>query len=116
MLYSMSLCAGRHTIPGTPESIFPGTANPLDQDGTYKTALAAIPADCTELSVYVTGLTVAMLTVVKVCLDRGISLTALHFDRDSNSYYEQAVVHFDRCPYCGSPMLPQDDHCPGCGA
>lgn len=89
--YTFALCAGRHPIPGDPPAIFPGTVNPLDVGGLYLTAEAAIPADCTDLTVYVTGLTVAMLAVVRVCFARGILLTALHYDRDTDSYYPQEV-------------------------
>lgn len=92
MKHTFCLCAGRHPIPGNPPAIFPQTVNPLDTDGLYQTANAAIPADCTDLTVYVTGLTVAMLSVVRVCVDRGIALNALHYDRDSDSYYPQAVL------------------------
>ena len=114
--YIFALCAGRHPIPGDPDAIFPETVDPLDLDGMFETAQRAIPVDCTDLKVYVTGLTVAMLTVVQVCLARGISLTALHFDRTSGEYYAQRVVQFDRCPFCGAPMLSSDQHCPQCGA
>ena len=114
--YTFALCAGRHPIPGNPDAIFPETVNPLDLDGMFETAQRAIPEDCTDLTLYVTGLTVAMLTVVQVCLNRGVSLTALHFDRTSGMYYAQRMLRFDRCPFCGAPMLPSDLHCPHCCA
>lgn len=115
--YTFALCEGRHPIPEAQKSIFPGTVNPLDLDGMYETAWNAIPEDCGVLTVYVTGLTVAMLTVVRVCHARGIMLTAMHYDRDSGTYYAQRVdAYIDRCPYCGTLMRSADQHCPTCGS
>ena len=85
------LCAGRHCTPAE-ASIFQETLNPLEIEELHRIADAAIPTDTTELVVYVTGLTVAMLSVVRVCLERGISLTAMHYDRESGNYYPQLVV------------------------
>lgn len=87
--YTYALCAARHPIP-VDAALFPSEVNPLDVDG-LRDAAAAIPADCTALTVYVTGLTAAMLAVVSVCAQRGISLTAMHFDRASGDYYAQRV-------------------------
>jgi len=119
MKYEMALCAGRHETPAT-SAIFAETLNPLDVCGLYNAADAAIPADCTDLTVYVTGLTVAMLAVVKVCIDRGISLTAMHYDRESGTYYPQVVTQFVTCGCCGGriPGTPMDHawYCPNCGA
>ena len=91
MKYTFQLWAGRHPIPGNPPTIFPGTVNPLDVLGLRDTADAAIPADADAVTLYITGLTVAALAVVKVCVKRGIQLTAMHYDRDSNRYYPQRV-------------------------
>lgn len=88
---TFQLCAGRHMIPGDPPSIFPAVVDPTDVDGLYATAAAAIPGDADAVMLYVTGLTVATLAVVKVCKDRGIPLTCLHFDKDSGSYFPQQM-------------------------
>lgn len=89
--YECGLCEGRHAIP-VKDYIFPGTLNPLDYAGMREMAENAIPADCTRLVVYVTGLTCAMLAVVSVCVERGISLTAMHYDRESGKYLPQVVT------------------------
>lgn len=91
MEYVFELCSGRHSTPAS-KSIFQTTLNPLDTEELHRIADAAIPTDATKLVVYVTGLTVAMLSVVKVCLERGISLTAMHYDRESGEYYSQLVI------------------------
>lgn len=110
------LFAGRHQIPGNPPAIFKDGIDPMDFYALYKTADAAIPADCTFIRVYVTGLTTAMLAVVNVCFQRGITLEAAHYNRDTGKYQAQFPVVFDHCPFCGSPMRKSDFYCPNCGA
>lgn len=94
MRYQFQLCAGRHITPAA-ESIFPSEVNPLDMDWMYAEADAAIPPDATEIDLYVTGLTAATLAVVSVCVTRGISLRALHFNRDTGAFLPQKVLKED---------------------
>lgn len=119
MKYTFELCAGRHETPAT-VAIFPGELNPLDVQGMYTTADEAIPTDCTNLVLYATGLSVALLAVVQVAIDRGITLTAMHFDRESGKYYPQHVTRFFFCPFCGGRIPGTEywhsSHCPHCGA
>ena len=119
MKYVMNLCEGRHATPAT-SAIFAETLNPLDVAGLYDAAKAAIPEDCTELTVYVTGLTVAMLSVVNVCMNSGISLTAMHYDRESRDYYAQQITQFTTCPFCKGRIpgtaMNHAWYCPHCGA
>ncbi len=119
MKYNFELCKGRHSTPAT-SAIFAETLNPLDTSALYDAANAAIPEDCTELTVYVTGLTVAMLAVVNVCMDRGISMTAMHYNRDSGTYYPQPVTQFTTCPFCRGRIpgtaMRHAWYCPHCGA
>ena len=76
MAIVFQLCEGRHPIPGNPPAIFGNTVNPMDFDGLVSTANAAIPDGTDAVTVFVTGLTPAMLAVASVCFRRGISLTA----------------------------------------
>ena len=43
------------------------------------------------LVIYVTGLTVALVAVINACLRVGISVTLMHYNRDTGSYYPQDV-------------------------
>lgn len=86
----MGLCRGRHDIPGITSYIYPSQVDPLDLAGQAATAAAAL-ADVEALDLYVTGLTVALVTVINHCRQAGISLTLRHYDRDSGSYYPQPV-------------------------
>jgi hypothetical protein len=89
---NMALCEGRHSIPGaTDGAIFPQVINPLDLGGQAATAAAALEG-VQELNLYVTGLTVALVTVINHCHQQGIRLTLWHFNRDTGEYFPQAVV------------------------
>ena len=43
------------------------------------------------LVVYVTGLTACTASLIKMCALNGISLTLMHFDRESGAYKPQAI-------------------------
>lgn len=86
-----ALCEGRHEMPAeVTGAIFPHNINPLDVEGLEKTASAKL-ADCTELTLYVTGLTVALVAAINVCRQNSIKLTLMHFDRATGNYYQQPV-------------------------
>ena len=87
----MGLCRGRHDIPGVESYIYPSQVDPLDLAGQAATAAAAL-AGVEVLDLYVTGLTVALVTVINHCHRAGIRLTLWHYDRDSGSYYPQPVA------------------------
>lgn len=89
--YTFALCEGRHEMP-VAESLFPSTLDPTDVEGMAAMADAAIPKDCDDLHIYVTGLTAAMLAVVAVCERRQIPLTAHHYDRNTGKYFPQRVL------------------------
>jgi len=82
------------------ESIFGETVeNPLDFETMRKTSLLylhnCIWDDVTELHLYITGLTPATTTFLKVFLDAGspFKLVLYHYNRDTSSYVPQ--VFFD---------------------
>lgn len=88
----MSLCEGRHEIPQAVDgSIFDNEVNPLATSALERIAGEKLQK-VTELDLYVTGLTVALVAVLNVCHSTGIKVTLYHFDRNSGEYYPQAVV------------------------
>jgi hypothetical protein len=116
MIKKLSLCAARHQMPAEVEgAIFPAEVNPLDTDSLYETAGAVLEGVDT-LHLYVTGLTVALIEVVKLCADRRINLTLYHFNRDEGDYYPQPVLSYRECGFCRSPIAPGEWYCPSCGA
>lgn len=114
--YVFGLCEGRHVIPDVQNYLFGEIADPTDTAMMIDHAYDAIPQDCDELVVYVTGLTPAMLAVTTACIYRGITLTAMNFNRDTGDYLSQRVVTFTKCPWCGASMLSNAYTCPNCGA
>lgn len=93
MLKNMALCEGRHLIPEAVDgAIFPEVVNPLDIKGLEEIAYNSINLRlATSLNLYVTGLTVALVTVINYCKMHNIDLTLYHYDRNTNSYYPQKV-------------------------
>mgnify|MGYP000992579383 FL=1 len=53
-------------------------------DKEYKEAI--------QIILYITGLTVVTLAVVKTCKKLGYGLVCMHFNRDSNSYIAQPIL------------------------
>ena len=85
----MALCEGRHEIPqATDGAIFPNSIDPLNTDWMHAHA-KEILAECDALDLYVTGLTVALVEVIRVCVENSIDLVLYHFDRVSGAYYPQ---------------------------
>ncbi len=89
----VALCESRHDIPEAEDgAIFGNTLNPKDVYGIEREAKKVISESGVEsLYVYVTGLSVALVAVINVCRELGVELTLMHYDRDTNRYYEQEV-------------------------
>lgn len=96
-IIKLGLCKGRHEIPEISNYIFEMEVNPLDIEGLESQALEIImkyfPYYLHEgkLELYVTGLTVALISVLNVCKKNGIEVTLFHFNRESGNYYQQQV-------------------------
>ena len=86
----LGLCVGRHEIAGVNEYIYPNELNPLDLNGMEQQAKSKL-AGVSELTLYVTGLTIALICVVNVCKELNIKLTLMHYNRDNGDYYPQEV-------------------------
>lgn len=89
------LCKGRHDIPGVEEYVYPNSVNPLHLGNMFVEATEFMERmelkDGDLLKLYVTGLTVALVTVINKCRFEGVSLILYHYDRDSGTYYPQVV-------------------------
>lgn len=86
----MGLCTGRHEMPQVREYIFPNEVDPLDLEGMEQQAKSKL-AGVTDLILYVTGLTVALICVVNACKELNIKLTLMHYDKNTGDYYPQEV-------------------------
>lgn len=82
MRYTFDLYRSRQDTPETSDYIFDNHVDPLDDDALYDHVQKVIPEDCDELILHATGLTIALLVVMKYCEYRKINLTVMHFNRD----------------------------------
>lgn len=92
--FTFGLCAGRHDLPVS-DFIFADNdiSFPINPTALLDTAAIKL-RDLNygdKLVVYVTGLTPALVAVIKYCSINGIKLTLKHFDRDSNSFIDDIV-------------------------
>ena len=108
------LIRGRHELPAE-KYIFEEIENPLDFSAIYMRAESFVMNECNvrevygravnsasytddciyegefALVLYVTGLSSALAAVVKACAKNGVSLTLMHFDRESGDYRPQRI-------------------------
>ena len=89
---SMELCKARHATPATDGAIFETEVNPLDVAGLETEAKSRLESlNIKKLSLYVTGLTVALVAVLNVARELNIKVTLWHYDRETENYYSQEV-------------------------
>lgn len=86
----MGLCRSRHDMP-VDDYIFENTVDPLDLNQMQKVVHNKLQF-CCSLELYVTGLTVALVTVINYCCHNLIPLTLYHFDAVGKRYYPQQVA------------------------
>ena len=88
---TMSLCKDRHDIPQAVDgAIFPSVVDPTDINALQRIVYEKLE-NITNLELYVTGLTVALVEVINYCSVYDIELKLYHYNRDTDSYYTQDV-------------------------
>ncbi len=94
MEYIRGLVQGRHEIQQVAEYIFKTALDPADITGIRSLARKSLEflSKGDSLTVYVTGLTVALVEVINICHEKGVRLTLMHFDRNTGSYFPQEVL------------------------
>lgn len=110
----LGLCKGRHEIPNVSEYVFDTEIDPTNIQALNCQA-AKVLAGANHVDLYVTGLSVALLSVVRFCILSDISLTCYHYNRDTGEYYPQQVVSVESCGFCGQPR-GSGHYCQFCGA
>lgn len=88
----LALCKGRHKFPKDCTGyIFPHAVDPTDLprlDREVRKRFQKVPY---RLDVYVTGLTVALISVVNFCVRNNVWLVLWHYDSSTGGYYPQSV-------------------------
>lgn len=94
MEYVKGLVQGRHEISEVKDYIFTNTLDPADIMGIRSLAQKSLEflSKGDNLTVYVTGLTVALVEVINICHEKGVRLTLMHFDRETGTYFPQDVL------------------------
>ena len=114
---NLALCEGRHNIPqATDGHIFREISNDLLKKPELLEQIAfsrvwgkayehgfvrhfhteddddALVIHNVHINLYVTGLTVALISVINAMRDEDVTITLYHYDRETNSYYPQEVM------------------------
>lgn len=94
MEYVKGVVQGRHEISEVKDYIFTNTLDPADRQGIRSLAQKSLEflSKGDNLTVYVTGLTVALVEVINICHEKGARLTLMHFDRNTGTYFPQEVL------------------------
>lgn len=88
---ALGLVKGRHEIVHVTEYIFEQVEDVHDFDAMAKQVEGKLQGT-DMLVLYVTGLTACLVEVIKYCQANNVSLTLMHYDRDTNDYVAQYVV------------------------
>ena len=111
---NIALCEARHQMPEcVTGAIYPNTVDPLDIAGITETADVFMREHSGEdVNVYVTGLTVCTIAVVKAAMMRLATdkpcpalLTLWHFDRATGDYYPQTIISEKEKTEAGDALL-----------
>lgn len=94
MEHIRGLVQGRHEISEVKDYIFTNTLDPADIQGIRSLAKKSLEflSKGDSLTVYVTGLTVALVEVINICHSKGARLTLMHFDRETSTYFPQEIL------------------------
>lgn len=92
-LARVALCESRHEIPQAVDgAIFGQSVDPTSPLRLEAEARRVIKESGVEyLTVYVTGLSVALVAVINACHALGVHLTLMHYDREKGKYFHQVV-------------------------
>lgn len=93
---SVSLCSGRHFISQAKNgSIFGPRLDPTDINGIEAQANAwvesAVGSGVDLINLYVTGLKVALVAVIRASIFHNVDLVLWHYSRDNGEYLPQEV-------------------------
>jgi hypothetical protein len=89
----LGLCKGRHDLPVDSYIFNDAIINPTDIIAINKIVMESLQFYKNDsITIYVTGLTVALIEVLNVCKKFNISVILMHFDISTSGYYPQSVL------------------------
>lgn len=95
--YKLGLCDNRHEIKDVTTYIFSEGAIsfPIDPKALRNKVVDKFNelgiTDHDDLIIYVTGLTPALTAVIRIAFKHSMTLTLMHYDKDSKSYIEDVL-------------------------
>ena len=95
--YKLGLCDNRHEIKDVTTYIFSegDISFPIDpktlRDQVVDRFNELGITDGDDLVIYVTGLTPALTAVIRIAFKHSMTLTAMHYDKDSKSYIKDVI-------------------------
>lgn len=91
----LGLCEGRHEIPEVSGYIFPkdffNESKTIFDFHRMMIQIHEVLKNESNVTLYVTGFTPALIEVIKYCIRNLMQLKLMHFDRETNSYVSQRV-------------------------
>ena len=87
---TLGLCAGRHEMPVS-GFIFENQLVPTDLAFLGEVCQEKLQY-CSSLTLYVTGLSVALVSVINFCCKHQFPLELMHYDPVKDEYYPQEVL------------------------
>lgn len=94
-ILKIGVCKGRHEMPCDFYIFGSEIKDPTDVKSLELEAEASISAlvkdSNTRLEIYITGLTVAVIAVLKAAIKYSVNVVAMHYDIRTNKYYEQIL-------------------------
>lgn len=91
-MIKFGLFSGRHELP-VKATIYNNEIDPMDFKAQREQCLIALKdlQPCSTIIVYVTGLTTALITLINVCMEKGINVQLMHYNRETGEYVPQWV-------------------------
>ena len=91
--HKLGTVKGRHEIKKVQEYVFESIPDPTDVKGTERMAydrLSNLKRPC-KIELYVTGLTMAVISVINAASALAVPITLMHYDRETRNYFPQEL-------------------------
>lgn len=93
IIHKLGTVKGRHEIKKVQEYVFESIPDPTDVKETERMAydrLSNLKRPC-KVELYVTGLTMAVISVINAASALAVPITLMHYDRETGNYFPQEL-------------------------